>query len=146
MSYGIRSVAGELTKLIDKKVIVRLVDGKSYSGKLISFDPTSLHIVLGDVESSDGLRLHRVIISGSRVSELLVQEQPIFNAEEFASLVISKLGLRPDVVKVLSDTNSVIIYDRIKVTEAGVEGTGSFAQRIYEIYTEYIESKKRGGR
>ncbi|ADM26949.1 Like-Sm ribonucleoprotein core [Ignisphaera aggregans DSM 17230] len=146
MSYGIRSVAGELTKLIDKKVIVRLVDGKSYSGKLISFDPTSLHIVLGDAESSDGLRLHRVIISGSRVSELLVQEQPIFNAEEFASLVISKLGLRPDVVKVLSDTNSVIIYDRIKVTEAGVEGTGSFAQRIYEIYTEYIESKKRGGR
>jgi len=146
MSYGIRSVAGELTKLIDKKVIVRLVDGKTYSGKLISFDPTSLHIVLGDVESSDGLRLHRVIISGSRVSELLVQEQSIFNAEEFASFVISKLGLRPYDVQVLSGINAVIIGNRIKVTEAGVEGTGSFAQKIYEIYTEYMESKKRGER
>lgn len=144
MSYGSRSIIGELSKAIDKKIIVRLVDGKTYMGKLISFDQSSLHIVLGNAESSDGGKYYRVIVNGSRISEIIIQEQPIFSAEEFASIIISRLGLRPDVVKVLSDTNSIIIYDRIKVSETGVEGSGSLAQKIYEIYNEYIESKKKG--
>ncbi|MDK6027761.1 Lsm family RNA-binding protein [Ignisphaera sp. 4213-co] len=144
MSYSSRSIVGELAKNIDKKVLVRLVDGKTYIGKLISFDQNSLHIVLGNVESSDGGKYYRVIVNGSRISEIIIQEQPIFNAEEFASLLISKLGLRADVVKILSDTNSVIVYDRIRVSEAGVEGSGSLAQKIYEIYNEYIESKRKG--
>ncbi|MEM0027269.1 MAG: Lsm family RNA-binding protein [Ignisphaera sp.] len=144
MSYSSRSIIGELSKAIDKKIMVRLVDGKTYIGKLVSFDQNSLHIVLGNAESSDGGKYYRVIVNGSRISEIIIQEQPMFNAEEFASIIISRLGLRPDVVKVLSDTNSIIIYDRIKVSESGVEGSGSLAQKIYEIYNEYIESRKKG--
>ncbi|MEM1560209.1 MAG: Lsm family RNA-binding protein [Ignisphaera sp.] len=146
MSYTSRSLAGELARLVDKKVLVRLVDGKVYMGRLMSFDQASLHIVLSDVEGSDGGKYHRVIINGSRISEILVQEQPTFSAEEFASMVSLKLGLRSDVIKILPDVNAVIIYDRIRVTEAGVEGSGSLAQKIYEIYTEYMESKKKGAR
>ena len=48
-------------------------------------------------------------------------------------------------VRVVPEINAVIVYDRIKISEAGVEGSGSLAQRIYEIYNEYIESKRRGG-
>ncbi len=146
LSYGPRTVASELTRLIDKKIMVRLADGKMYIGKLLSYDPSALHVVLGDVVNDDGVKFYRVIINGDRISEILVQEQPLFDAEEFASLLMTKLGLRSDVVKVLHDTNVVIVYDRIKVGEAGVEGTGSFAQRIYEIYVEYIENKKKGAK
>ncbi|MCC6045401.1 MAG: Lsm family RNA-binding protein [Ignisphaera sp.] len=145
MSHTARSIVGELAKAIDKKVMVRLVDGKTYTGKLLSFDQNSLHVVLGDAESNDGAKYHRVIVHGSRVSEIIIQEQPLFSAEEFASLVLSKLGLRPDVVKVLHDANIVVVYDRIKVSEAGVEGSGSLAQKIYELFVEYVESKKKGG-
>lgn len=146
MSYGARSIASELSRLVDKRIIVRLIDGKTYIGKLLSYDPSTLHIVLGDAEGDGGQKLYRVIINGNKVSEILVQEQPLFDAEEFAAILTSKLSLRPDVVKVLHDVNAVIVYDRIKVSEAGVEGTGSFAQRIYEIYLEYIENKKKGVR
>ncbi|MEM4695601.1 MAG: Lsm family RNA-binding protein, partial [Ignisphaera sp.] len=102
--------------------------------------------VLGDAESNDGKKFYRIIISGTRVSEILIEEQPLFDAEEFATILTSKLGLRPDVIKVLHDVNVVVVYDRIKVSESGVEGAGSFAQRIYEVYTEYIENKKRGAK
>lgn len=146
MSYGVRSIASELSRLIDKKIVVKLSDGKTYMGKLLSYDPSMLHLVLGDVEGEDGQRFYRVIINGSRISEILIYEQPLFDAEEFAAILTSKLNLRHDVVKVLHDVNAVIVYDRIKVSEAGVEGTGSFAQRIYEIYLEYMEGKKKGVR
>ena len=146
MSYAPRSIASELTRLIDKKVMVRLADGEVYTGKLLSYDPTSFHIVLGEAEDSGGSKFYRVIINGNRISEILIYEQPLFDAEEFASLLISKLNLRPDLVKVLHDANIVVVYDRIKVSESGVEGTGSFAQRIYEVYMEYIESKKKGAK
>jgi len=144
MSIGVRSLAGELSKALDKKVTVRLADGKTYVGRLLSFDQNMLHLVLGDVESSDGAKYYRVIIHGSRVSEIIIQEQPVFNAEEFAQLLQAKLGLRPDVIKILYDINALVIYDRIKVSEAGVEGSGSLAQKIYELYVEYMESKKKG--
>ncbi|MEM4695103.1 MAG: LSM domain-containing protein, partial [Ignisphaera sp.] len=101
MSYVTRSISGELSRLMDKKVIVRLVDGKVYVGKMLSFDPNTLHIVLGDAESNDGKKFYRIIISGTRVSEILIEEQPLFDAEEFATILTSKLGLRPDVIKVL---------------------------------------------
>ena len=145
MSYASRGIVGELSKAIDKKIMIRLVDGKTYIGKLVSFDQNSLHIVLGDAESNDGNKFYRVIINGSRISEIIIQEQPLFDAEEFASYLIAKLNLRSDVIKVLHDVNAVIVYDRIRVSEAGVEGSGSLAQKIYEVFTEYMESKKKKG-
>ena len=145
MGYISRSIVSELNKLIDKRITVRLVDGRSYTGKLISYDQSALHLVLSDAESNEGEKFHRVIIAGNRISEIIVVEHPVFDAEEFASILTSKLNLRPDVVRVVPEINAVIVYDRIKITEAGVEGAGSLAQRIYEIYNEYIESKRRGG-
>lgn len=145
MSYAApRSMAAELSRLLDKKVVVRLVDGKLYTGRLLSFDQSALHLVLGDAEAEGGSRYHRVVINGSRVSEVILEEQPLFDAEEFAAFVTSRLGLRSDAVKVLSNVNAVIIYDKIKVSEAGVEGSGSLAQKIYEVFNEYVEAKKRG--
>lgn len=146
MSYSARSVSSELSRLVDKKIIVKLSDGRSYIGKLLSYDSSTLHIVLGEAEGSDGLRFHRVVINGSKISEILVQEQPLFDAEEFATVLTSKLNLRSDVVKILHDVNAVIVYDRIKVSESGVEGTGSFAQKVYEVFSEYIENKKKGAK
>jgi len=146
VSYGTRSIAGELTRLIDKKITVRLVDGKTYSGRLLSLDPASFHLVLGDVEGDESSRFYRVVINGNRVSEILVQEQPLFDAEEFTSYLVSKLNLRPFDVKVLREANAVIVYDRYKVSEAGVEGSGPTAERIYEVYQEYLEQKKRGAK
>ena len=145
MSYVSRSIVAELNKLIDKRITVRLVDGRTYIGKLISYDQSTLHLVLSDVEAGDGGKYHKVIIVGNRVSEIIVTEYPLFDAQEFANILTAKLNLRPDVVRVVPEINAVIVYDRIKISEAGVEGSGSLAQRIYEIYNEYIESKRRGG-
>jgi len=143
MAFTARSIISEINKLLDKKVVVKLVDGRSYVGKLITFDQNTFSVVLGDVESESG-KYHRVIIPGTRISEIIVETQPLFDAEEFAALLRERLNLNPNVIRVLPEINAVIVYDRIKVSEHGVEGAGGLAQRIYDVFKEYIESKKRG--
>ncbi len=143
MAYAGRSVASELSKLLNKKVVVKLVDGKTYSGKLVAFEPTALHVVLEDVEV-EGNRINRVVIHGSRVSEILTATATIFDAEEFANILKERLNINPYAIRVVPEINAVVVYDKIKVTEAGVEGEGGLAHRIYEVFKEYMESKKRG--
>ncbi len=142
MSHAMRSIIAELNKLIDKKITVRLVDGKEYSGTLVSYDPSSLHIILENVSTSDGHRYYRVIIAGNRISEIIV-EPPLFDANEFAEMLKRELGLPPGAVRVLTEINAVQVYNNIKVSEAGVEGYGELARKIFDIFNRYIEYRKK---
>ncbi len=143
MTYVARSISTELGKLLNKRVVVKLVDGKAYVGKLVAFEPSALHVVLEDVDIGDS-KLERLVIHGSRISEIYPESTSIFDAEEFASVLRERLNLNPYAIRVLPEINAVVVYDKIKITEAGVEGEGGLAQRIYEVFKEYIESKRRG--
>jgi len=143
VAYAARSVASELGKLLNKRVMVKLVDGKTYTGRLIAFEPNALHVVLEDVEV-EGSKINRVVIHGSRISEILTATMSVFDAEEFANILKERLNINPYAIRVVPEINAVVIYDKIKVTEAGVEGEGGLAHRIYEVFKEYMESKKHG--
>jgi len=143
---AMRNLISELASLIGNIVKVKLVDGTIYEGKLIGMDIGSkltLHLVLQDAKCSDGNTYYKVFINGSRVSEIISAERPLFDPEEFAKLVQTKLNLPPGTVRVLKETGTVIIYDRYKVSLNGVEGSGGLASKIYSVWEEYMESKKR---
>ncbi len=53
------------------------------------------------------------------------------------------LNLRPGDVKIYDDVGILTVMDKIKVSEMGVEGTGPLAQRVYEIYNEYMSKRKK---
>ncbi|MCC6030912.1 MAG: Lsm family RNA-binding protein [Desulfurococcales archaeon] len=132
----------ELNNILDKRITVRMSDGKIYRGVLLGVDQQGLNLVLGDAEDEKGIRYHRVFISGSRLSEILVEELPIFDPDEFANLAAQRLGINPVNIKVLRDAGVVMILDRYKISESGVEGSGALANRIYDLWDEYIKSKK----
>jgi len=137
----LRRFYSEVSGLIDKKVYVRLVDGKIYKGVLLGIDQPSMNIVLGDADA-EGKRFFRVVISGSRISEIIVEETPVFDPEEFFNVVVQRLNINPANVKVYRDSGLVVILDRYRVSENGVEGSGALANKIYDIWQEYMESRK----
>ncbi|MEM4971232.1 MAG: LSM domain-containing protein, partial [Sulfolobales archaeon] len=96
---GLRRFHSEVSSLVDKRVYVRLVDGKVYRGILLGIDQPSMNIVLGDADS-EGKRFFRVVINGSRISEIIVEETPIFDPEEFFNIVVQRLNINPANVKV----------------------------------------------
>ena len=142
---SLRRFYSEVSSLVDKKVYVRLVDGKVYRGTLLGIDQPSMNIVLGDADS-EGKKFLRVVISGSRISEIIVEEIPIFDPEEFFNIVVQRLNINPANVRIYKETGLVVILDRYRVSENGVEGSGALANKIYDLWQEYMESKrsKRG--
>lgn len=142
---GVRRFYTEISSLVDKKVYVRLVDGKVYRGVLLGIDQPSLNVVLGEADS-EGKKFFRVVINGTRISEIVVEEMPLFDPEEFFNIVVQKLNINPANVKIYKESGLVVILDRYRVSENGVEGSGALANKIFDIWQEYMEGKrsKRG--
>jgi len=139
-----RRVATDLNSLLDKTVIVRLTNNKVYDGVLTSYELSPFLLVLTNVKDNDNNSYYKVILNGTFISEILVKSSPIFNPREFADLVAKELNIRTADIKVYEEAGIVVILDKIKVSESGVEGSGPLAQRIYDLFNDYINKKKKG--
>ncbi|MGC9148501.1 MAG: Lsm family RNA-binding protein [Sulfolobales archaeon] len=142
IAQGPRRFATELNNIIDRRIIVRLTDGKVYKGILLGVDQPTMNLVLGEAEDEQGNRYYRVFISGTRFSEILIEEMPLFDPDEFANLASQRLGINPVNIKVMRDIGVVMILDRYKISANGVEGSGALATRIYDLWEEYMKNKK----
>jgi hypothetical protein len=67
----------------------------------------------------------------------------MFNPEEFARVVVSRLNIRDADVKAYPEAGVLVVLNSIRVSEKGVEGSGPLAHKIYGLFTEYMESKKK---
>ncbi len=143
---AIRNLISEIAGLVGNVVKVKLVDGTTYEGKLVGIDVgdrLTLHLLLENAKASTGESYYKVFINGGRVSEIISVQRPEFDPEEFAEFITSKLSLPPGTVRVLKEAKTVLVYDRYKITENGVEGSGGMASKLYSLWEEYMESRKK---
>ena len=138
-----RKIVGELNSLIGRKIAVRLTNGKTYTGTLEAFDHPDMNLILNNVVDERGDKYVKVIVKGSVISEILIKELPLFDPYEFAQILERELGLRRDAIKVYPEAGVVMIFNSIKVSEHGVEGQGPMANKVYSIYTKYIEERRK---
>jgi len=138
-SIATRKFHSELSSLLNKKVVVRTVDGRTYEGTLLGYDDRNLHVCLGDVKNEKGVEYTRVIVHGNVISEILSREE-LIDLRELAERIERVF---PHMVKYLEDAKVIVVMDRIKVTENGViEGSGPAAERVRKIYEEYLMERK----
>ena len=143
---AIRNLITELASLVGNIVTVRLADSTTYVGKLVGIDigdRFTLHLILEDAKSSAGDKYYKVFINGDRISEIISVQRPKFDPEEFAGFISTKLNLPPGTVRVLKEAKTVLVYDRYKITENGVEGSGGMASKLYSLWEEYMELRKK---
>jgi small nuclear ribonucleoprotein (snRNP)-like protein len=129
----------EVSSLIDKTVSVVTVDGKTYTGTLIGINPESLSLCISDVKGPNGQIIHKIVISGSRVAEILSAER----AFDLKGLAERLERVFPKMVKLYEKEGFIWVMDRIKVTQDGVvEGTGPAAERVQKIYQQFIQETR----
>lgn len=132
----IRKFYEEILQFVGKKVSIETSYDKNYSGTLSAIDE-KLDIVLENVE---GQGILRIIINGSFVKEIKLLEKPF----DLKGLADRLSRVFPGLVKIRDDVKAIIVMDKIKVTEYGIEeGSGLAADRVKAIYEEFMREFKK---
>jgi len=132
----IRKFYEEILQFVGKKVSIETSYDKNYNGTLSAIDER-LDTVLENVE---GQGILRIVINGSFVKEIKLLEKPF----DLKGLADRLSRVFPGLVKIREDVNAIIVMDKIKVTEHGIEeGTGLAADRVKSIYEEFMREFKK---
>ncbi len=142
MSQAKREYAREIQSFLRKLVLITLQNGKSWSGMLlaISTEGNSGFIVLGKAKLKDknqevNQSVHKVFININEVSSIVVEEAP-FDLVGLTS-ELEKVFRQPGHVKFYEETGLIVVLDRVRVQEKGVDGTGPVADRVRAIYDRF---------
>ena len=139
MSVAQRRFFTEVGALVDKIVSVVTVDGRSYMGSLVGIDPDSLNLCLAEAKDDKGRVIHRVILNGSVVAQILAIEKP-FDLKALANRLEKVF---PTLVKLYEDKGFIWVMEKIKVTEKGViEGSGPAAERVQKVFSQFMSEIK----
>ncbi|HLG37715.1 MAG TPA: Lsm family RNA-binding protein [Nitrososphaera sp.] len=131
-----RKFGEEALHFLGKKVSVETSDHKVYNATLAGIDER-LDVVLDNVE---GQGILKVIINGTFVKEIKLLEKPF----DFKALAERLSRVFPGLVKIREDVGAIIVMDKIKVTQYGVEeGSGLSAVRVKSIYEDFMKETKK---
>ncbi len=133
-----RKFAIELSNMLNRRVRVISVSGVIYEGLLVGFD-NELNVVLADVKTSRNDKFPRVVLLKHAVAEVDLLEERL-DLRELAKILEKYF---PGMVKYVEEANVILVGDRIKVTESGVEGSGPLARRVKEIYDQFAAGRLR---
>jgi len=135
-----RKFFGEIGTLLDRHVMVITMDGKSYTGNLIGINPDTLSLCLAEAKDEKGHAVHRIVLNGNVVAQILAIEKPF----DLKALSERLEKVFPTMVKLYEDKGFIWVMDKIKVTEKGVvEGSGPAAERVRKVYEQFL-SETRG--
>ena len=131
-----RKFVEETLQFIGKKVSIETSDQKVYNGTLMGINE-KLDVILDNVV---GHGILEVILNGSFVKEIKLMEKPF----DFKALSDRLARVFPGLVKIREDVGAIIVMDKIKVTQGGVEeGVGLAADRVRAIYDEFMRESKK---
>jgi small nuclear ribonucleoprotein (snRNP)-like protein len=131
-----RKFGEEAIQFLGKKVSVETSDQKSYKGTLSGIDER-LDLVLNDIE---GTGILKMLVNGAYVKEIKLMEKPF----DFKALSERLSKVFPGLVRIREDVGAIIVMDKIKVTETGVEeGSGLAADRVRIIYEEFMKEQRK---
>ena len=132
-----KKFAEELAGLVGKKVIIETMDGTKYNGELSGISE-NLNVILSNV--AGGEKVIKLIINGNFVKRIELTEK-LF---DLRALAMKLEKIFPNNVRLMEELGAIIVMDKIKVTEKGVEGTGLATIRVREIYEDFLrETAKR---
>jgi len=138
LSVAERKFFVEVSALVDKPVRVITTDGKTFDGTLVGINPENLTVCLSEAKTEKGL-MHRVILNGSVVAQVFATEKP-FDLKALADRLDKVF---PKFVKLYEDQGFIMVMEKIKVTEKGVEtGAGPAAERVQKVFDQFISETK----
>lgn len=131
---------GEFTKMLNSNVKIT-TDKKVYTGILVGYDRDSMAICLKDAADAEGTNYKKIVIYGRIISEI-IETKKAFDLKRLAEDLQTMFPKGE--VKLDSEADAIIVLNKIKVTEKGVQGSGPLAERVRTVYNRFIETLEEG--
>lgn len=135
MADAQRRFLAELNSMVNRHVVVHTRNGM-FKGKLVAIDQ-QLNIILAEVETHNGEHYQKALITYSSLDQVLLRE----GGTDLSDLAKYLERYFPGMVKYIEEANIITVGDRVRITEAGVEGSGPLADRVKRILDEYFRSR-----
>ncbi len=127
-----KKFTNEIVSMIGRKVALETSEGRIYEGDLVGVDG-NLNVILDNV-SGVGENVYKVLLNRDFIKEIRLVEKPF----DLKALAERLNRVFPGLVKIREDIRSIIVMDKIKVTEQGVEGSGLAVERVKSVYNEFV--------
>ena len=127
---------GEFTKMLNSRVKV-ITSSKVYTGALVGYDRTTMTICLKEASDNEGATYSKIVIYGQTIHEI-IETKKAFDLKKLAE-DLQTMFPRGE-VKLDTEADAIIVLNKIKVTEKGVQGTGPLAERVRNVYDRFIDS------
>jgi len=122
----------ELNNMVNREVQIVTMDN-IFRGILLAID-SQLNLILSDAVDREGNKFHRVLITYPTLKYIMLKEV-YFSLRDFAKYLERFF---PGMVKYVEEANVVMVGDKVRVTEAGVEGVGPVADRVRKVLEEFL--------
>ena len=129
----------EMSYLLDSKIKV-ITKTKIYEGTLLGFDRTSMSVCLAQAEDDEGTEYQKIVIFGTNILEL-IETGKSFDLKALSD-DLAKLFPKGE-VSYSAEARSIMVLNKIKVTEYGVEGSGPLAERVRQVYDRFVEKLEK---
>ena len=146
LSVAKRDYSREIQQFLRKRVTCQMRDGRSWQGYLsaVTTDSTGFIVLNKGIfkdKNDDFIKeVHKVFINITDVVMILLEEEP-FDLKGLAS-ELERVFRQPGHVKLYEESGLIVVLERVKVNEKGVEGTGPVADRVRAIYNRFKNQSK----
>jgi len=132
-----RRFGEEVAGFVGKSVAVETKDSKVYSGRLTAVDERLNLVLDGVVGAGEGV--FKLVLNGDVVREIKLVEKPF----DLRGLAERLSRVFPGLVSERDDIGVLMVMEKVKVTEKGVEGVGIAADKVRSIFDEYVRETKK---
>ncbi|MGC9118232.1 MAG: Lsm family RNA-binding protein [Thermoproteus sp.] len=127
----------EINNLLGKEVVVGLHNGEEYRGVLHAVD-SQLNIILINVITKSGNKYAKSLL----MSRYIIYINSIEREIDLRAFAKYAEKFFPGMVKYVEESNIVLISDKVRVSEIGIEGSGPLAERVRQIYEEFVKRQR----
>lgn len=135
--YASQSFSKELSVFMNEHVAIETKNGEQVEGTLRAYDPETMSIILENAFVSES-EYKRLMLSGSNIAKIYLKEKRV-DMKELADMLEESF---PNLVEYRKDLGVILVMNRIRVTEDGVEGEqGPATKRVRKIYEQFMQGR-----
>jgi small nuclear ribonucleoprotein (snRNP)-like protein len=132
--FASQNFTKELALFVNEEIKIETVNGDKIDGTLIAYDPGTLSIILEDA-FIEGEEFKRIMVNGNSVVKIYLKEKRV-DMEKLAGMIEKRF---PKLVEYRKELGVILVMNRIRVSEEGVEGpSGPATERVQKIYENFI--------